>query len=530
MRLGPQREIGRSLRKSVISWRPTGGRFLSFESGRGKPRRPSQGVIPLGLTMGRKATLFLLAVFLVSVSLVARTKEPSLVLTHVTVIDVTATDSRRASKPNHTVVMTGSRITAIGKPGKVRIPAGAQVVDASGRFLIPGLWDMHVHTLVEGRPEYFFPLFIANGVTGLRDMGGSLPWERIQQIRREIADGKLLGPRFGAVAGRILDGPGGRLDVSVTAATAGEGRQLVQSFKQQGADFIKVYNLLPRDVYLAIVDEAKKQGLPVAGHPPFSMTAAEVSDLGQKSIEHTADLFTSCSRDEAALRQELRERAQAGGDSNAARVPVEMKAVAGYDERKAADLFARFVRNGTWLCPTLAVRRPTTSASLGQIDSDVRLKYIPPSIRESWRNAFTQRIAPSGDVAQRERRFQKTLEIVGAMQRAGVGILAGTDLPNPYVFPGFSLHDELALLVQAGLTPIQALQAATIHPAEFLGLSTSLGTVERGKIADLVLLEADPLEDITNTQRIRAVVVNGRYLPKETLQKMLAEAEAGANK
>ncbi len=480
--------------------------------------------------MKKIATLFLSALCFLPVLLVARKKEASLVFTHVTVIDVTAKDPGRALKPDHTAVIMGSRITAIGKTGRVRVPAGARVVDASGKFLIPGLWDMHVHTLVEGRPDYFFPLFIANGVTGVRDMGGSLPLEQIQHIRGEIAAGRILGPRFGAVAGRILDGPGGRLDVGVSVSTPGEGRQIVQSFKRQGVDFIKVYNLLPRDVYLAIVDEAKKQGLPVAGHTPFSMTAAEVSDLGQKTIEHTADLFTSCSRDEAALRQELRERAQAqvkaGGDSNAARMPVEMKAIAGYDEQKAAALFARFARNGTWLCPTLAVRRTSTFADLGQLDADGRLKYIPPSVRESWRNTFTQRIAPSSDVEQRKMRFQKTLEIVGAMHRAGVGILAGTDILNPYVLPGFSLHDELALLVQAGLTPMEALRAATVKPAELLKLSRSLGTVEKGKIADLVLLEANPLENIANTQRISAVVVNGRYLPKATLQNMLAAAEA----
>jgi imidazolonepropionase-like amidohydrolase len=142
---------------------------------------------------------------------------------------------------------------------------------------------------------------------------------------------------------------------------------------------------------------------------------------------------------------------------------------------------------------------------------------------------FTQRFTP-GDLEPRKRRFQKTLEMVAAIHRAGVGILAGTDILNPYVFPGFSLHDELALLVQAGLTSMEALQAATVNPAKFLGLSSTLGTVEKGKIADLVLLEANPLEDISNTQRIGAVVVNGRYLPKEALQRMLAEAEAAANK
>jgi Amidohydrolase family len=457
-------------------------------------------------------------------------KEPALVFTHVTVVDVTAADSRRAAQPDRTVVISGSRITALGRTGKVRIPAGARVVDAAGKFLIPGLWDMHVHLLFEGRPDYFFPLLLANGVTGVRDMGAPLPLEQIRQIRRAIAEGRVLGPRLGAVAGKIVDGPGGETEVAVTVATADEGRQMVRSLKRQGADFIKVYNLLPRDVYLAVVDEAKRHRLPVAGHTPFALTAAEVSDRGQTCIEHTSDLAISCSRDEAALRQELQERPQAGGSANSARTRVEMKAAAGYDERKAAALFARFVRNGTWQCPTLAVRRASSFARLEELEADDRLRYIPPPVRESWRTRFTGQISTAGDLEQRRRRFDATVQIVGAMQRAGVRILAGTDVLNPYVFPGFSLHDELALLVRAGLTPAEALRTATLHPAEFLGLKDSLGTVARGKTADLVLLEADPLADIANTRRIGAVVVNGRYLPKEALERMLAEAEAVARR
>ena len=478
----------------------------------------------LWLAMKKPLTLLLLGLLFLPVPLAAQTKESSLTFTHVTVIDVVS----GRTKPDMTVVVEDGRITALGRSGRVKAPRGAQAVDASGKYLIPGLWDMHVHSLTDGRYEYVFPLLVANGVTGVRDLGTNLSLEEINRIRQEIAEGKIIGPRFGALTGRILDGAGTRVRVSVPAETAAAGRQLVGSFKQRGADFIKVYDLLSRDVYLAIVDEAKRQKIPFAGHVPFSMTATEVSDLGQKSIEHTADLLISSSRDEAALRKQLQELGPTG--SIGARSRIEVKAVETYDERKAAALFARFARNGTWQCPTLINLRVTTFSDLSQLTSDGRLRYIPPSVLQEWSNTFTRGVLTIGDLEQRRKRFQKRLEITGAMQRAGVGILAGTDSHGVFNYPGFSLHEELELLVQAGLTSTQALQAATLNPAKFLGKEKELGTVERGKAADLVLLEANPLVNISNTQRINAVVVNGRYLPKETLRKLLAEAEAVANR
>ncbi len=452
-----------------------------------------------------------------------------LVITHVTVIDISAPDSLRAVKLDQTVVITGNQITAVGKTGKVKVPPDSRVVDAEGRYMIPGLWDMHVHSMLEGRPEYFFPLFIANGITGVRDMGGGFSFDRLSQIRKQLASGKIVGPRLGAVAGRILDGPGARTNVGLAVGTADEAKQAVKAFKQGGADFIKVYDWLSREVYLAIVDEAKQQGLPVAGHVPFSMSAEEVSDLGQQSIEHTTDVFISSSRDEDELRKELRRQTESANGSQSSRVQAELKAVGSYDEGKARSLYARFAHNGTWQCPTLVVRRAAALADNNQLANDNRMKYIPSAVRNNWNETF-KLIASTSDVEARKRRFQKTLEIVGAMQRAGVGILAGTDTLNPYVYPGFSLHDELGLLVQAGLTPMQALRTATLNPAKFLGLFETLGTIDKGRLADLVLLDANPLDDIRNTQRIHAVVANGRYFPREALQRLFAEAEAAAGK
>jgi imidazolonepropionase-like amidohydrolase len=476
----------------------------------------------------RKIVALLLILLLQGLVFSQTTRVPPtrpLVLTHVTVIDVTGAPS----KPDMIVIIEGNRIAAVGRTGKVRIPKNAQVVDASAKFLIPGLWDMHVHTLIGDRPSYFFSLFLANGVTGVRDMGGSLTFEQIDQIRRDIAAGRNLGPRI-FTPGRILDATGGQHpDISVAADTPEQGREFVRSFKQQGADFLKVYDLLSRDVYLSIFEEAKKQGMPLEGHVPFAVSAAEAADLGQKSIEHTTGIFISSSRDEEVLRKELVASSRAG-TSLSVRQRVEVRAIDSNDARKEAALFRRFARNGTWQCPTLVVRRSSVLTDENQLLADPRLKYIPLPVRQRWQNLFKERLASADESEGFKKRYRKTLEIVGAMYRAKVGILAGTDIFNPYLYPGFSLHDELALLVQAGLTPLEALQTATINPAKFFGKEKELGTIEKGKLADLVLLDANPLEDIGNTQRINAVIVNGRYLPQETLRKLLVEVEAIAKR
>jgi tetratricopeptide (TPR) repeat protein len=239
----------------------------------------------------------------------------------------------------------------------------------------------------------------------------------------------------------------------------------------------------------------KKQGLPFAGHVPDSISVEEASSAGQKSIEHLTGVLSACSSHDI------------------------------YDPVKAAAVFAAFKTNHTWQCPTLTVLR--LSASDPSITNDDRVKYMPPDLRLYWngrRDSWAKK-SPA-EIAARKKYFQRQLEIVGVMQRAGVDILAGTDTENPYCFPGFSLHDELGWLVQAGLSPMEALQAATRNAARFMGRENELGTVQQGKLADLILLEANPLNDIVNTRKIAAVVYGGRLFPKSSLDKMLAKVEA----
>jgi imidazolonepropionase-like amidohydrolase len=433
--------------------------------------------------------------------------------THVTVIDATG----RPPQADMTVVVRDGRIASLGKAGQVQVPGETQVVAAAGKFLIPGLWDMHVHTV---SPDYF-PLYLANGITGVRDMHSFFP-DAPLQWRKNIAAGKILGPRM-VVAGALVDGDHPFWPGSLVATDEQSGRAAVRTLKAKGVDFIKVYSKLPRAAFLAIADEATKQGLVFAGHVPESVTAAEASDAGQKSMEHLYGILPACSTQETELHKQLA-AALAQPDNTAVRAAMrraDSKALGSYSEDKAQALFARFVKNGTWQVPTLTVLRALVSLDDPQFTNDPRTAYMPAYILGMWK----AKPPPADALAEMKKVYSKKLDMVRAMHRAGVKMLAGTDVTNPFCFPGFSLHDELALLVKAGLTPLEALQSATRGPAEFLGKQQELGTVEAGKWGDLVLLDADPLQDITNTRKVAGVVIAGKFLPKSELDAMLAKAK-----
>ena len=483
--------------------------------------------------MRKKLVLVVLCSFLFSFSC-ARQKtaeaQAKLIFTHATIIDTAG----GPNKTDMTVVISGDRITDIKKTGKVHPPKGTQVIDATGKFLIPGLWDMHVHWY----DARYLPLFIANGITGVRQMWG---FPVHFQWREEITKGLLLGPRQ-VIAGTPIDGPRPFYPGVISVGNDNEARQAVRQVKESGADFIEVDRGLPREAYFAIADESRKLGISFAGGVPYSVRAAEASKAGQKSIEYLGavgpGLLLDCSNKEEELRKEG-EKAAEGFSLRRSRTRSQLEALRKqqemifetYDAGKAAALFALFVENDTWQCPTLTVQRGLSYMDDKNFTDDARLKYMPKDLTERWEpknNPFVSSNTAE-DWAMRKKVFSKKLEIVRPMRRAGVKFIAGTDLANPYCFPGFSLHDELGLLVQAGLTPMEALQAATYNAAEFLGMRDSLGTVEAGKIADLVLLDANPLEDIGNTRKIAAVVVGGKYYPKNSLDEMLAKVEAIAN-
>lgn len=460
----------------------------------------------------------------------AQTPTPRpLVIAHVTLIDMTGGPPRQ----DMTVVVAGDRIQSIGRSSRVRVPANALIVDGAGKFLLPGFWDMHAHVLHKPRFATFLPLLIANGVTGVRDMATHTPLDEVRRWREEIAAGTRIGPRIVA-AGLILDGPKPlNPSVSIAIKDAGDGRRAVRQMKEQGADFIKVYSSLPRDAFYAIADEASKQGLPFAGHLPTSVTACEASAAGQKSFEHMLGWFESCEEkaERIGRRDERPTTAPDATPEPRGLVAGSLKQItdsASFDEPEARALATVLARNGTWLTPTLSARWAATYYDEKVSKGDPRSKYILPAMRESWETSGPFAQFTAEQLATLKLGYDSLLKALARMHRAGAKLLAGTDTGVPYTFPGFSVHDELELMVRAGLTPFEALQTATIHPAKFLGRENDLGTIERGKLADLLLIDGNPLTDVSTTRRITAVIANGRLYDRTHLNELLAEVEAAA--
>lgn len=447
----------------------------------------------------------------------------AIAITHVTVIDVTGGPSRGDA----TVVIRANRIATIGSADSVSPPADAQVVDGRGKFLIPGLWDMHVHAAWRETADAVGELFVANGVTGVRDMWGD--HDVIREWRERVAERDGRRPRLVA-AGNLVDGPEPVWPNSIRVGNPDEARKVVREQQREGADFIKVYSHLPRDAYLAIADEAKRLGIPFAGHVTIAITAAEASDAGQRSIEHLTGVALGCSAAELAMLREVERTLASRGWAAASALERGAGALidSAFDAARCQALAEKFVRNETWQVPTLTVRYNVTHLDDPALASDPRLRYIPQFVRQRWFDRAETIERGAARAAAQQAEYRREVVIVGLLFRAGVPILAGTDEQNPYCMPGFSLHDELARLVAAGLTPLAALQSATLNPARFLHATDSLGTVSEGKLADLVLLDGDPLADIHNVSRVAAVVVNGRLIDGPGRERLLNNAASAS--
>lgn len=447
-----------------------------------------------------------------------KARNSMLLIEHVTLIDSTGT----GAKDDVSVLIEGERIKSIVVSGENVAAPDATRVDGKGKFLIAGLWDMHVHTLSKNQPDRFFPLFLANGVTGVRDMGGDLTLPQILQLKKEIADGSRLGPEIFA-AGPILEGEHPFWPFSIAVKNEADARQTVAALVEKKADFVKVYNTLSRDAYVAIAASAKENHIPFVGHIPPSVTPAEASDLGQKSIEHLWGIAPYCSANQEQLNRMLAEADKAENDKVARDLyyRINQTILSSYDAKKAHTLFSKFAENRTWQTPTLTVLRSYAEIHDPALQRDARLAYMPDELLTFW-GSMGGKPDPRNDEMQ-QRLFKHDLEIVRAMHSADVPMLAGTDTPNPYTYPGFSLPEELQLLVMAGFSPIEALEIATRRAAEFLGVDRDLGSVERGKIANLVLLDANPLTDIGNTKKVRAVIIRGTILDRAKLDELLAD-------
>lgn len=448
---------------------------------------------------------------------------PALAIEHVNVVDV----SGGRVLPDQTVVIDQGQIRSVVPAARWRDTAAA-TLDGGGRFLIPGLWDMHAHLRSNGLPaaittDWMMPLLIANGVTGIREMTsdcespsqGPVCLEQMRSWQAEIADGRLLGPRFLALSSFKLDPP---WDFVMTEEQA---RGAVAMLADRGVDFLKIYNRLSPQALAWIADEARRRGIRIAGHVPVRVTAEEASNEGFWSIEHARDLLIDCYPGAATYRR----TARAVTPSTA-----EMRAMVDqHDPARCAGIFHTLVANGTGYVPTHVTRRMEAMADDSAFRHDPRNRYLPAPMLQSWNRDADRMVALDSSAAGRrafEDFYRAGLAITGQAYRAGVTVLVGTDAGDSFVYPGSAVHDELGELVKAGLSPVEALRAATLVPARFMGLEEHHGTVAAGRRADLILLDGNPLVDIGNVRRIRAVVFRGEVFGRDRLDSLL-EAAAG---
>jgi len=430
---------------------------------------------------------------------------PDIAIEHVNVVDVrTAT-----IHADQTVVVRGQRVEEVRKTAA---PKGARRINGRGKYLIPGLWDMHVHLgMIEAGSVQ---IYLANGITGMREMGCSLlEFDRLKQYRAEVASGRMVGPELVATS-EAIEARRPSKPAPFGVQDAADARSAIDQLRETGADFVTVGGDVPRQAYMSLAEECRRLNFPFSGHVPRDLTPAEVSDAGQRSIEHMDGLLLACSSAESRLR-ELMKQGQP--------VPIETVAET-FDPGKASELAACFRKNRTWLCPTLTEQRFPAEADDPGLYRDPRLRYVRSNFVREWESR--RQTARNSDLAKKL--FQTNLRLTGLMWRNGVRILAGTDTPWPYCIPGFALHDELELLVRAGLSPAAALAAATIGPAEFLDRSASAGEIRPGALADLLLLDGNPLSEITNTQKIFLVVIRGHVLVRRDLDRMLDRVAARA--
>jgi imidazolonepropionase-like amidohydrolase len=442
----------------------------------------------------------------------------------VTIID--AASARHLS--GQTVLIDAGRIVALGATDEIEVPAHAMIIGGAGRYLLPALWDMHAHIYAIS-PLLELPLYLRYGVTNVRDLlscpQAGDPFIACPEDKRRWSDeavaGERIGPRIVETTSFMANGAGmrdrlGNVPDYFDTATPAQARAFVRHFADR-VDAIKVYDRIPRLAYLALVDEAKRLGLDVVGHRPQAVSAIEAA-THQKSIEHARFLLHESFGGSAELRAR-------GGTSRWHEDRRRM--LDEHDPQMADAIFAAMRRSGTWYVPTHLTRWADAYADDPVIRDDPLLRYLHPLMKWQWLEDIDATVArdPSPEARETYRAFyRKGLELTGVAHRAGVRVLVGTD----YIVAGADVHREMAQLVAAGLTPADALRAATLSPAEYFGLEADYGTVGVGKIADLLLLDADPLQDIGNTRRIEAVIFGGAVYDRAMLDRISGHVQSRA--
>ncbi|MBK5279605.1 MAG: amidohydrolase family protein [Bacteroidia bacterium] len=435
-------------------------------------------------------------------------------------------------KEHQTLIIKDGKILRIASTSDLKLSKKNTIQDGAGKYLMPGLWDAHIHFgYIEALAPSMFDLFIAYGITSVRDTGGRL--EFVKYWKDLALANPTDAPRV-MIAGPLLDGMPNVYDgsdaehppLSVGLPTVYDVSKQVSMLDSAGVDFLKAYEMLTPEQFAVITKYANENKLKVSGHVPLSMDVISASNGGLNSMEHLRNLELSCatnSKELLAQRLQLLNdgRKDPGGKLRSSIHQAQRQtAIENYDEQKANEILNVFAKNQTWQIPTLTLYTVFITKPFMQDQWQKSFTYLPDSISQVW-NASIEKVMNS-EVPTFSRQYSKWMSaMVGKINRAGIGIMAGTDTPIGYLTPGLSLHEELELLVSSGLTPLEAIETATLNPARYFNLENEVGSIKETMWADLLILDANPLESIGNTKRINAVIKQGKMYDRAKLDQVL---------
>ena len=446
--------------------------------------------------------------------------------------NINTIDAKDGLKKNMTVILDGNKILHISKNNQIDLKGNSQLIDGKGKYLIPGLWDAHVHfAYIEDLAPSMFNLFLAYGITSVRDTGGKI--EFVKEWKDKADANPTAAPRV-KIAGPLIDGMPNVYDgsspsrppLSVGAGSVEEAISIVNQLDSIGVDLIKAYEMLTPEQFKAVTARAKELGLPVTGHIPLSMDAISASAAGMNSMEHLRNIEMSCAEDWEGLKKQRNDLLSAGKNDqggilrsriHAAQRTRAFETQSEENTEKVLDALSRY---DSWQVPTLALSTGSTERPFARPEWQESFKYLPTEIEKSWKESISNFTATPPTEAQKG--YTKWAEnMVSKMHAKGINFMAGTDCPIFFLPPGRSLHEELVKLVDFGLSPLDAIAAATSKPAEYFGMQDELGFIAEGMIADLLLLDANPLDNISNTLKLNTLIKDGKVYTRKNLDDIL---------
>lgn len=447
--------------------------------------------------------------------------------------NITTIDAENGVTDNQTVVIKDGKIAEVGLSDELSVSdEGNEIIDGSGKYLIPGLWDAHVHfSYIEELAPSMFDLFLVYGITSVRDTGGRI--EFVKKWKDKSLENPTEAPRV-MIAGPLLDGEPnvydgsspGRPPLSVGLETVEDVTEMVNRLDSIGVDLLKSYEMLAPEQFEEIMHLAEEKGLKVTGHVPLSMNAVSASNAGLNSMEHMRNLEVSMASNWEELQEQRLEMLEEGQDDPGgilrSRIHSAMRetAIENYDEERADEVLQALAENDTWQIPTLALNTRSVEKFYTDADWQETFTLLPDSIEQEWYNSAEE--AAQAEVSEFRGEYSNWLfNMVGRINDTDIPLMAGTDTPIGLLTPGRSLHHELKVMVDAGLTPMEALETATLNPARYFEMEDELGTIDEGEWADLLILNANPLEDIENTLEIDTVIKQGKVYDQEALKGIL---------